>query len=538
LGEELNFYWERAMANRGVMPDGADGKRVLTGVDPAAPFPHWPKPVSGPFSPDASKSTDDGRRHSERARNETPLHWERLISVAIRLFDAVTIIGTSVIAVTSYVHAINDVSYYYWVTALGAVLLSNCLTLLNTYQFRALMDVWGQIARILIAWSAWTATFFVCAFLAKSSSSVSHLWFLTWSVSAVSVLVLSRAVIARSLIYMWERGVFLRKIVVVGAGAQGRELARQLLSPEYGLDVRLLGVFDDRLSRTRAVVQSVPILGQIKDLVDYARRYRVDLIIIALPLSAEERIAEIIETLRVLPIEISLSPDLVILRRCSGAISKVGPLPLVEASSRPLGDWQLVAKAIEDKVLAAVFIPLLAPLMLLIAILVKVTSPGPVLFKQRRFGFNNRLITVFKFRTMYIDAADELANTLVTRNDPRVTPIGALLRKTSLDELPQLFNVLRGEMSIIGPRPHAINAKAANCPYEQAVRQYAFRHRVKPGMTGWAQVNGWRGETDTIEKIERRVACDLYYIENWTFWFDMKILLLTLKAILTRRAAH
>lgn len=526
------------MANRGVMPDGADGKRVLTGVDPAATFPHWPNAVSRPFSPNASRSMDDDRAHSEGARNDTPLQWERLISVAIRLFDALTIVGTSVIAVTTYVDATQDVSHYYWVTALGAVLLSNCFNLLNAYKFRSLMDVWGQIVRIFMAWSAWTVTFFVCASLAKSSTGVSHMWFLTWSAGAVSILVLSRAVVARSLISMWERGVFLRKIVVVGAGAQGRELARQLLSPEYGLDVRLLGVFDDRLARTRAVVQSIPILGQIKDLVNYARRYRVDLIIIALPLSAEERIAEIVETLKVLPIEITLSPDLVILRRCSGAISKVGPLPLVEASSRPLDDWQLVAKAIEDKVLAAVLIPLFTPLMLLVAILVKVTSPGPVLFKQRRFGFNNRLITVFKFRTMYVHAADELANTLVTRNDPRVTSVGSLLRKTSLDELPQLFNVLRGEMSVVGPRPHPINAKAANCPYEQVVRQYAFRHRVKPGMTGWAQVNGWRGETDTIEKIERRVACDLYYIENWTLWFDMKILLLTLKAILTRQAAY
>jgi len=163
---------------------------------------------------------------------------------------------------------------------------------------------------------------------------------------------------------------------------------------------------------------------------------------------------------------------------------------------------------------------------------VKLSSRGPVLFRQVRFGFNNERFEVVKFRSMYSELCDPAAEKLVTRNDSRVTPFGAFLRRTSLDELPQLFNVLRGELSLVGPRPHAVKGKAAGLVYEQVVEGYFARHRVKPGITGWAQINGWRGETDTIEKIEQRVACDLYYIENWSVWLDIRILLLTPFAVL------
>jgi lipopolysaccharide/colanic/teichoic acid biosynthesis glycosyltransferase len=176
--------------------------------------------------------------------------------------------------------------------------------------------------------------------------------------------------------------------------------------------------------------------------------------------------------------------------------------------------------------------------MLVIAILIRLDSRGPVLFKQKRYGFNNRLITVYKFRTMYTDMTDANAERLATRDDPRVTRIGKFLRSTSLDEVPQLINVVLGDMSIVGPRPHAISAKAAGELYEEVVAEYAARHRVKPGITGWAQVNGWRGETDTVEKIRERVKCDLFYIDNWSLWLDIKILLMTAYAVLKRENAY
>ena len=185
-----------------------------------------------------------------------------------------------------------------------------------------------------------------------------------------------------------------------------------------------------------------------------------------------------------------------------------------------------------DAVVALALIVILSPLLALIALGVKLSSRGPVLFRQVRFGFNNERFEVVKFRSMYSELCDPAAEKLVTRNDSRVTPFGAFMRRTSLDELPQLFNVLRGELSLVGPRPHAVKGKAAGMVYEQVVEGYFARHRVKPGITGWAQINGWRGETDTIEKIEQRVARDLYYIENWSVWLDIRILLLTPFAVL------
>ena len=195
-------------------------------------------------------------------------------------------------------------------------------------------------------------------------------------------------------------------------------------------------------------------------------------------------------------------------------------------------------KEIEDRTLAALALIFIAPLLITIAALIKLDSPGPILFRQKRYGFNDRLIEVLKFRTMHHDASDLNAEQLTRRNDPRVTRVGAFLRRTSLDELPQLFNVLRGDMSIVGPRPHALRAKAAGVLYPEAVRNYSARHRVKPGITGWAQVNGWRGETETLEQIAKRVEHDLFYIENWSIALDVKIILRTMIGGFTGRYAY
>ena len=198
----------------------------------------------------------------------------------------------------------------------------------------------------------------------------------------------------------------------------------------------------------------------------------------------------------------------------------IGDVPFLPVFDKPISDWGNALKAMFDAVVALALIVILSPLLALIALGVKLSSRGPVLFRQVRFGFNNERFEVVKFRSMYSELCDPAAEKLVTRNDSRVTPFGAFLRRTSLDELPQLLNVLRGDLSLVGPRPHAVKGKAAGMVYEQVVEGYFARHRVKPGITGWAQINGWRGETDTIEKIEQRVAYDLYYIENWSVWLD------------------
>jgi exopolysaccharide biosynthesis polyprenyl glycosylphosphotransferase len=209
------------------------------------------------------------------------------------------------------------------------------------------------------------------------------------------------------------------------------------------------------------------------------------------------------------------------------AYSYVGDLAVFDMADRPISDWNLVFKWIFDKVVALSALILLAPIMVVAAIAIKLESKGPVFFMQNRHGFNNELIKIYKFRSMRTDMLDHHAVKQVTRDDPRVTRVGKFIRKTSIDELPQLFNVLKGELSIVGPRPHALQAKADNRLYYDAVEGYFARHRVKPGMTGWAQINGWRGETDTIDKIMQRVNHDLYYIDHWSILFDLYIVAMT-----------
>ncbi len=211
---------------------------------------------------------------------------------------------------------------------------------------------------------------------------------------------------------------------------------------------------------------------------------------------------------------------------------------MIDLLEKPIADWGSVAKWSFDKIVGMLALIFLAPVMLAVAAAIKLDSRGPVLFRQKRYGFNNELVEVFKFRSMYTDRCDANAAKLVTKDDPRVTRVGRFIRKTSLDELPQLFNVMLGNLSLVGPRPHALEAKAAGDLYDEVVDGYFARHKVKPGITGWAQINGWRGETDTPEKIQKRVECDIYYIENWSLLLDTYILLKTPFALLKSENAY
>jgi exopolysaccharide biosynthesis polyprenyl glycosylphosphotransferase len=238
------------------------------------------------------------------------------------------------------------------------------------------------------------------------------------------------------------------------------------------------------------------------------------------------------------PVSIRLAPDLAGFEFPDRSYAEVAGLPMLLLFDRPISGWSQLVKAIEDRVLAALFLLVFSAVLILTSLAVRVTSRGSVLFKQKRYGFNNQLIEIWKFRTMYHDLSDHQADRLVTKDDERVTPIGRFLRRTSIDELPQLFNVLRGDMSIVGPRPHPVSAKAGGQLYYEVVDQYAARHKVKPGITGWAQVNGWRGETSTAEDIEKRVEHDLYYIDNWSIWLDFLIIARTIMVLLGDEKAY
>ena len=267
--------------------------------------------------------------------------------------------------------------------------------------------------------------------------------------------------------------------------------------------------------------------GTIDDLLNSISKWRVDEVVVALPWTAESRLVEIMRRLAVAPVDVRLCPEGVAYQFPDRSYTDTKGVGMLNIYDRPMSSWSSVIKGIEDRILAVLILIFIMPLMLMIAIAIKLDSRGSVLFKQRRYGFSNELFEVYKFRTLYDKSVDANADKLVTKDDKRVTRVGVLLRRSNLDELPQFFNVLKGNMSIVGPRAHAIKAKAGEHLYQTVVKQYFSRHRVKPGITGWAQVHGWHGETDTEVKIERRVEHDLYYIEKWSVWLDLKIIFMT-----------
>jgi Undecaprenyl-phosphate glucose phosphotransferase len=404
----------------------------------------------------------------------------------------------------------------------------------RTHRVTAYRTAVQQTWRVLAAWTAVFIVLLALAFLLKSSDQVSRVWLVSWFASGALVLVLFRLSL-RALVMQWTReGRLKRRTVIVGGGHDAEVLVGQI-EQSAGADVRLLGVFDDRNDeRSPESVASLPKLGRVSDLLEFARQTRVDLVIVSMPLSAEKRVLEMLTQLWVLPVDIRLSAHMSKLRFTQKAYSYVGDVPVFDMVDRPISDWNLIFKWLFDKLVALTALILLSPVMLVTAIAIKLDSKGPVFFKQKRHGFNNELIEIYKFRSMRTDMADATASKLVTKGDPRVTRVGKFIRKTSIDELPQLLNVLRGELSMVGPRPHALAAKADNLLYYEAVEGYFARHKVKPGITGWAQIHGWRGETDTVDKIMQRVQHDLYYIEKWSILLDLYILVMTPFALFSK----
>ncbi len=399
---------------------------------------------------------------------------------------------------------------------------------LQGYTLPALRHPARQLFRVASGWSVVFLAVFAAMFFLKLDGAVSRVWMASWFALGLAAVALERAALARFLARLARSGRLQQRAVVVGGGEIGAELMRDL-AKNTDAEVRMLGVFDDRGDdRAPEAVEGYPKLGNVDDLVEFARSTRIDLVIFALPITAEQRILQMLRKLWVLPIDIRLAAHANRLRFRPRSYSYVGKVPVLDLFDKPIADWDVIIKLAFDKIVGALALIALSPLFALTALAIKLDSPGPVFFKQKRYGFNNELIEVFKFRSMYADKLDPTASKLVTRGDPRVTRVGRFIRKTSIDELPQLINVVfKGDLSLVGPRPHAVHAKAADRQYDEVVDGYFARHRVKPGITGWAQVNGWRGETDTQEKIQQRVEHDLYYIENWSILLDLYILAIT-----------
>ncbi|MGH1483686.1 MAG: exopolysaccharide biosynthesis polyprenyl glycosylphosphotransferase [Geminicoccales bacterium] len=439
-----------------------------------------------------------------------------LLIPAVVLIESVVVFATGLISASAIVEITTgslgfDIAVLG--TLLGTLVLISCLRSAETYTSRALSLPSHIPVRVMVIAAS------VCLLTGLAISLLSNQfgwkWGIVWAIGAVITLSFSRMVIVPALRRWMPSESFDKRVAVVGAGDESDD---DLTS----IDRYLSGRFDRNCI---SAVYPCPTALESSEGDEWVQRLHSDGIeeVVILPSLHNNRewIHKTIKALEVLPIRVSLAiPRPMIGSNCPGYV-------FAALIDQPLTASQQAVKRLFDASVSLALLIFLAPLMLTTALLIKLESAGPVFFKQRRYGFGKEIINVYKFRSMYHEMSDQLADKLTERDDPRVTRIGAFIRRFSIDELPQLLNVLRGEMSMVGPRPNPLNAKAGGELYDRVVDNFYTRYRVLPGITGWAQVNGLRGNTDTKEKLVRRVEYDLYYIQNWSFWLDLKIVLLT-----------
>ena len=459
----------------------------------------------------------------------------RVVSESAALFDALAITATSLAA-----------EYFYngWVLAghpdaeraLGAGAIAAIATILiygRMLLYRSDSVLRPRVAclrKMITGWAFVVVGLIVATFLTKTSADYSRGWAMTWAVATPAVIVLGRFSLSFGARKIIGWGHLARHVAIVGQGPVADRIAAHLKkrSPE----IVLIGLYDDRLT-ARSDGDLAP-MGTLDDLVAKGQRAQLDEIIVTVPMNARDRLKSIVNRLAILPVDIRIAPGLPIIHGAEPEMSALDDLVLISALKRPISEWQWMVKSVFDRGLSFLLLLLFAPVLLLIGMAVRLDSKGPALFRQRRHGFNHEIITVLKFRTMSV-MEDGATVTQAGKRDTRITRLGAILRRTSLDELPQLLNVLRGDMSLVGPRPHAL---AHNAHYSELIERYANRHRVKPGITGLAQVRGFRGETETPEKMKARIRCDLEYIDSWSLWLDIKILVQTVFVVFFQKAAY
>ena len=483
------------------------------------------------------ESTDGAGRAPLSTWHPTAAEYHSLLPSLLRIADLLTVSSTGVFGYFIRNHSF-DLSLQHWMFGIFATILAG--TYLQCFQLysTANMRYFGvQLRKIAISWLLAMVSVLAVVHFTKTSADGAALWIVYWSAGAAAVFAATRFGLIVQL-SRWRREKRLTlNIAIVGSCAFASDITQRWSTIPSALEHRIVGVFHDR-SCCDAADSELP---TVDDLMRRARVQRIDEILVALPAKPDSAYGALLHKLKTLPTNVNLCLDM---SQCSaGALPSYKSFKTIVASGsvlltvwqRPLTGWKSVVKRLEDLVLGAGLLIVFAPVMLLIALLVKLDSPGPVFFRQRRFGFNNETIDVYKFRTMYHRPGLDGSIVQVRRNDPRVTRLGRLLRRTSLDELPQLINVVQGEMSLVGPRPHPITL---NEHYAKIIDGYHARHRVKPGITGWAQVNGLRGETDTLAKMHERVQFDVFYIDNWSLLLDLKILLKTVFVGFVHRNAY
>lgn len=405
----------------------------------------------------------------------------------------------------------------YFCCAIAFLLLAQ-FDLYNSWRGRSLKLMFTQTA---LAIAVVLAAGVMFSFLTQQIDQLSRLWLLNWYGLSLSVMMGIRIFLYTVLSVLRERGYNRKRVIIIGYGETGRELHRRAQHQLWtGYQVKAIHAGDAPPSFTSNIEK----LDHLQQIPAAVTRYAIHEVWLALPLAESAKLQDVQYLLRNTLVDLRWLPDTSAMGILSNKTVEFLGMPVVELNRPPSGGIVGVAKEVFDRLFALIALVLLFPLMLTLALLIKLSSPGPVLFRQPRLGLNGRQFDVYKFRSMKVhtEAADKV--TQATRNDPRITPIGQFMRRTSLDELPQFINVLKGDMSVVGPRPHALQH---NDLYKDKLANYMLRHRVKPGITGWAQIHGCRGETDTDEKMARRVAFDLHYIRHWSFWMDLKIIVWT-----------
>lgn len=411
-----------------------------------------------------------------------------------------------------------------WLPWRYGVLLASAGLLLGVfsdslYRSWRVNDLSSMLQSVATVWGSVVVLLMLGLFITKTSTDISRAWFIGWALSCWLALSLQRLAAYRLLRWLRQRGYNFKTVLLVGHAPVSAQVVKAIHESAWsGL-------------RIQAHIQP----EQLQAYADLPDDQQPDEVWLCLALSDETGIRTSLDALRHSVANIRLVPDWFSIKLINHGISEALGIPMLDLSASPVTGATRLIKAIEDRVLAFLILVLISPVMLAIAMAVKLSSPGPIYFKQKRNGWNGSVINVYKFRSMYMHQEDDGQVTQATQGDPRITPLGRFLRRTSLDELPQFINVLQGRMSIVGPRPHAV---AHNDYYKEHVPRYMLRHKVKPGITGWAQVHGLRGETDTLEKMEKRVEYDLYYIEHMSLWLDLKIMVMTIFKGFANRNAY
>ena len=448
----------------------------------------------------------------------------RLITgLLARMFDVAMILAGAFAASQIRFDGGSQRSFYLAFVAFAAAFSLAVFPALGVYESWRGRSKRALVGQVALGWLIVQGCAMVLMFSLHRIDFVSRLWFVYWTGIAGAAMMAGRVITHILLGRVRHAGLNLQQVAVVACGDHCDEIIRKMdLSPAAGF--RANALYNPRPDTTAAVTSSVRIFEEHAAFVRYIREQNVGEVWLALPLTEERTILKLVDEFRNDLINIRFMPDVRALALFEGSITNLLGVPTINLAASPLPPNALVQKELFDRLFALAALIAVAPILLICAIAVKLSSPGPVIFRQRRKGADGRVFEIYKFRTMRLHAQKPGVLEQATHGDPRITRVGGFMRRTSLDELPQFFNVLRGDMSVVGPRPHALEHDDL---YQNIVSGYIHRYRIKPGITGWAQINGFRGETDRIEKMEARVAYDLYYLRNWSFGLDVKIIFAT-----------